>query len=125
MSALQTRILWILAAVVVAAACARWLQVPDPYRAGAAITVEDRREHRFRDYTWTQTEHLLHALAAEVDRAPDAITRARVLARIASLQNERGFAAQAEAAAREALRLAPSDAETRRLLNAPLVLAPR
>ena len=117
-------ILWGLAALLVAWTAVRVARSPDPYSAGAATVIEDRREHRFRDYTWAQAEQVLHTLAREAEAAPDAVTRARALARIASLQHERGFVAQADAAAREAMRLAPTDAEARRMMTTPLTLPP-
>jgi hypothetical protein len=118
---LQLRIAWVLALALVAASVWRAASLGDPYRSGVRVgTVEDRREHRFRDLTWSETQHLLKDLLESASRAPDAAARARALARLAALQQERGLAANAAAAAHEALRLAPEDPEVRRLLTTPL-----
>lgn len=113
-------VVWGLALALVAAAIVRVASTPDPYRVGAPIVIEDRREHRFRNATWSEAEALLQRIAREVETATDAQTRARALARIASLQQERGYSAQADYAAREALRLAPTDPTVRQLLNTPV-----
>lgn len=114
--------MWGLAALLLLAAVARIVRLPDPYVAGAAAPVEDRRQYAFRDLTWSQTQRLFESLVASAERAPDNLTRARFLARVAALQHERGMDEPAQAAAREALRFAPQDAETRRLIAAPLDL---
>jgi len=117
------RATWALAILLLAGAGWRARALPDPYRAGAALgAVDDRREHRFRDLTYTQTQRLFDRLLQEATRAQDPAARARGLARIAALQRERGLTEAADAAAGEALRTAPDDPEVRRILSAPLVL---
>jgi hypothetical protein len=119
----RERGLWIVAALLLAAAFWRLGRLPDPYADGSkTVPVEDRRQHRFRDLGWSQTEQLFRSLVTSAEQAPDPVTRARFLARAAALQQERGLGDAAQAAAREALRFAPNDAETRRLLSAPLDL---
>lgn len=122
MNRTQERVVWGLAALLLLAAVARIVRLPDPYVAGAGSPVEDRRQYAFRDLTWSQTQRLFESLVGAAERAPDNITRARFLARVAALQHERGMDEPAQAAAREALRFAPQDAETRRLIAAPLDL---
>jgi hypothetical protein len=115
------RIVWAVALLLLAAAGYRASRLPDPYAAGASVgRVEDRREHRFRDLTYTETQRLFEKLLATATRAPDAATRGRALARIAALQRERGLEEAAQAAATEALRFAPHDPEVQRLLQSPL-----
>ena len=122
MSRIQERIVWALATILMLAAVARLDLLPDPYAVGATVPVEDRRQYRFRALTWSQTQRLFESLVAAAERAPDDVTRARYLARVAALQHERGMDEPAQAAAREALRFAPNDAETRRLIASPLDL---
>jgi len=126
MSRAQEWIVWVLAALVLVGAGVRAVRLSDPYRSGAPLgSLEDRREHRFRDLSWSNAERLAANLLAAAERAPDALSRARFLARLASLQRERGFEAASRAAAAEALRLGGSDPETRRLLASPLEVTPR
>jgi len=122
LSRIQERIVWALATILMLAAVARLDLLPDPYAVGATVPVEDRRQYRFRALTWSQTQRLFESLVAAAERAPDDVTRARYLARVAALQHERGMDEPAQAAAREALRFAPNDAETRRLIASPLDL---
>lgn len=122
MNRLQERIVWGLAALLIGASWARIAMLPDPYAAGARSPIEDRRQYRFRDLDWSQTQRLFESLVQAAERAPDDLTRARYLARVAALQHERGMDEAAQAAAREALRFAPNDAETRRLIASPLDL---
>ena len=122
MSRARERIVWGVAVLLALAAVARLGMLPDPYAAGTAVPVEDRRQYRFRDFSWSQTQRLFESLLAAAERAPDDVTRARYLARVAALQHERGMDEPAQVAAREALRLAPNDAETRRLIASPLDL---
>lgn len=120
------RLVWVLAVLLLAGAGARLVVRPDPYRAGAPLgAVEDRRLHRFRDLSWSQTERLASSVLLAAERAPDRLTRARLLAQFASLQRERGFEAASRAAAAEALRLGGHDAETQRLLASPFEVKPR
>jgi hypothetical protein len=96
---------------------------PNPYAPGAPLpTVEDRRDHRFRNLTYAQAQRLLDGLMRAADRAPDAHQRALALAHAASLQHERGYQEFADRAAREAVRIAGDDSEVRRLLATPLDL---
>jgi hypothetical protein len=119
-------IVWALAVVLLVATGWRAAARPDAYRAGAALgAIEDRREHRFRDLSWSAAQQLFDFYLQAAERAPDPLTRARNLARLAALQRERGFDAGAQAAAAEALRLGGNDAETRRILANPLELPPR
>ena len=122
MSRIQECLVWALAAILMLTAVVRLGMLPDPYAVGATVPVEDRRQYRFRALTWSQTQRLFESLVAAAERAPDAVTRARYLARVAALQHERGMDEPAQAAAREALRFAPNDAETRRLIASPLDL---
>jgi len=93
------------------------------HQAGASpVAIEDRREHRFRNLTYSQTEHLLDALLRRAYAATTAKERALALARVATLQRERGLQEAAEAAAREALQLSRNDPEVRALLSSPLRL---
>ncbi len=86
------------------------------------VAIEDRREHRFRNLTYSQTQHLLDALLRRAYAATTPKERALALARVATLQRERGLQEAAEAAAREALQLSRSDPEVRALLSSPLRL---
>lgn len=122
MNRAQARIVWGLAALLLVTGVVRLGLLPNPYAPGTAAPVEDRRQYRFRDLTWSQTQRLYESLVAAAERAPDAVTRARYLARVAALQHERGMDEPAQAAAREAMRFAPQDAETRRLIASPLDL---
>lgn len=123
MTSLQLRIASAFVLALVVASAWRAARLPDPYRTDAPVgAVEDRREHRFRDLTWSETQRLLQGLLETASRASDAPSRARALAQVASLQRERRLAESAEAAAREALRLSPTDPEVRRLLATPLEL---
>lgn len=122
MNRVQERIVWGLAALLVVASVIRIGLLPNPYAPGVASPVEDRRQYRFRDLSWSQTQRLFESLVASAERAPDNVTRARYLARVAALQHERGLDEPAQAAAREAMRFAPQDAETRRLIASPLDL---
>lgn len=118
---ISTGILWIVAAALVVLAVVRPHGLPDPYAPGAATgTIEDRRQHHFRNWSYARTQELAASLLEEARRATSDRTRALALARLATLQRERGFQAQAEAAAREALRLAGSDPEVRRVVSQPL-----
>jgi hypothetical protein len=123
MTAAQQRIVWLLALLLGLATAWMAATRPDPYRAGAPLgALEDRREHHFRDLTWSGTQRLFEGLLAAAQRAPDPVSRARFLARVASLQHERGIDEGARAAAAEAMRLGGDDAEVRRLLGTPLEL---
>ena len=134
MSRIQECLVWALAAILMLTAVVRLGMLPDPYAVGAAgavgavravgaaVPVEDRRQYRFRALTWSQTQRVFESLVAAAERAPDDVTRARYLARVAALQHERGMDEPAQAAAREALRFAPNDPETRRLIASPLDL---
>ena len=117
------RLAWMVAILLLIAAGWRVRALPDPYRDGAPLgAVDDRREYRFRDLTYTQTQRLFDRLLQEATHASDPVARGRSLARIASLQRERGLTEAADAAAAEALHTAPNDPEVRRLLSAPLQL---
>lgn len=123
MTRLQMQIVWSLAALLVLSAGWRARALPDLSREGAAVgAIEDRREHHFRNLTYSQTQRLFERLLQAAERAPDSATRARDLARIAALQHERGLIEAAEAAAGEALRFAPDDPQVRRLLSTRLDL---
>jgi hypothetical protein len=121
----RTSIVWVVAGVVVAATAVRLGRLPDPYAAGAVSPVEDRRQYRFRNLSRSETQHLFEKLVEAAEKAPDPITRGRFLARVAALQHERGMDEAARAAAQEALRFAPRDPETRRILASPLELDSR
>ena len=117
------RIVWLVAVLLVAAAGWRAARLPDPYRDGAPVgTLEDRRENRFRNLTHSQTSRILEHLIESAANARDGQARARQLARVASVQHERGLAEASEYAAREALRYATDAAEVRRILEAPFDL---
>lgn len=112
-------VLWILTAALFALTLVRLQNIA----AGVAPdVVEDRRQHHFRDWTYTRTETLAASFLEQAGRAGTDAERALALARLAALQRERGLHERAEAAAREALRLAGGDAEVRRVLAAPLDL---
>jgi hypothetical protein len=115
--------LWLLTVLLVATAGWRAARLPDPYRDGAPVgVVEDRREYRFRHLTHSQTTRILEHLIESAANARDRQARARHLARVASVQQERGLTEAAEYAAREALRYATDPAEVRRILETPLDL---
>ena len=115
--------LWIAAALLAGVACWRAVAGPDAYADGAVSgPIEDRRLHRFRNATYTETQHWFETLLERAGRAGDPTTRARALAALASLQRERGMMNQATAAAEQAQRLAPADPEVRRLLSQPIDL---
>jgi hypothetical protein len=84
--------------------------------------VEDRRLYRFRDLSFSATERIAAALLDGAAHAPDATSRARMLATLAALQRERGMTNRAQAAEAEARRLAPDDLEVQRLLSRPVDL---
>lgn len=90
--------------------------------SASPLAIEDRREHRFRNLTYTQTQRLLDGLLRRAYAATTPKERALALARVAALQQERGLREAAEAAAREALQLSRSDPEVRALLSNPLRL---
>jgi hypothetical protein len=123
MSARPLQILWVVAGLLVVVAGWRAVRLPDPYRPGQPLgVIEDRREYHFRDLGYAETQRLLQQLLGSAARASDPRARALELARIAALQHERGLSEPAEAAARDALRLAPDDPEVRRILASPLDL---
>jgi hypothetical protein len=123
MSSGPIRALWALAALLVVVCAWRLARLPDPSQPAASLgTLEDRREHRFRDLGFGETQRLLEALLRRAEATPEPRARALLLARLAALQRERGLDESAQAAAREALRLAGSDPEVQRLLQAPLDL---
>jgi len=123
MSTRPLQILWIVAGLLILVAGWRAVRLPDPYRPGQPLgAIEDRREYHFRDLGYAETQRLLQQLLGSVARASDPRERARGLARVAALQHERGLSEPAEAAARDALRLAPDDPEVRRILASPLDL---
>lgn len=120
-------VLWGIAAVLIAVALVRalrveWAHLPD---AGPP-RVEDRRQHRFRSFTFTQAERMLRHLVRQSRAARTPRERALTLARIAALQQERGFLDEARAAGEQALQLAARDAqmqaEVRGILTQPLRL---
>jgi len=114
---------WAAACLMSGIAAARAARGPNPYAAGAAAgAIEDRRLHRFRNATYTETQRLFDTLLQRAGQAHDVVTRARALAALAALQRERAMQNQATAAAQEAQRLAPADPEVRRLLSQPLDL---
>jgi hypothetical protein len=115
------RALWITTLVVLAAAGWRLAQVEWSYRSTSApLRIEDRREHRFRNLTWSQAEAVLNHLLRQAYAAREPHDRALALARVASLQRERGLDAAANAAAREALQLSRNDPEVRAILTRTL-----
>lgn len=115
--------LWIAAGLLAGVACWRAIAGPDPYADGVTSgQVDDRRLHRFRNATYSETQRWFNTLLERAGRAGDPTTRARALAALASLQRERGMMNQAAAAAEQAQRLAPADPEVRRLLSEPLDL---
>jgi len=121
MTARPVQILWCVAVLLVLAAGWRAVHLPDPYRPGQPPgVIDDRREYHFRDLGYGATQHLLQQLLGAVARAHDPRARAIALARVAALQHERGLSEPAQAAARDALRLAPDDPEVRRILASPL-----
>jgi hypothetical protein len=125
MTRAQQRIVWSLALLLVVATAWMAARRPDPYRAGAPLgALEDRREHHFRDLGWSSTQRLFEGLLDAAGRAPAGVERARILARVAALQHERGIEEGARAAAAEAMRLGGDDPEVRRLLGTPLEIAP-
>ena len=84
--------------------------------------VDDRRQHHFRHLTYTQTQRLVDGLLRSAYAAPSPRERALALARVAVVQRERGLLEAAAAAAREAMQMAPNDADVRATLAAPLRL---
>lgn len=109
-----TSLLWILALALVGVALARTSAVEWSYLpTSPAPRVEDRRAHRFRDFTYGQSERLLRQLLRQAQAAPTPRERALALARVATLQRERGFRESARAAGEEALQLAGNDAQMR------------
>ena len=120
---MTVRWVWLLVLGLALLAGWRLESVSWQHQAGASpVAIEDRREHRFRNLTYSQTEHLLDALLRRAYAATTAKERALALARVATLQRERGLQEAAEAAAREALQLSRSDPEVRALLSGPLRL---
>lgn len=120
-------ILWGIAAVLIAVALARALRVEWAHLPAAAPPrIEDRRQHRFRSFTFTQAERMLRHLVRQSRAARTPRDRALALARIAALQQERGFLDEARTAGEEALQLAARDthmqAEVRGILTQPLRL---
>ena len=114
---------WAVAVLVLLAGGWRAVSRPDPYAPGSRLpTVEDRRDHRFRNLTYAQAQRLLVGLMHAADQAPNAHHRAVALARAAALQHERGYQEFADDAAREAVRIAGADPEVHRLLAEPLDL---
>ena len=123
MSSAQRRVLWGLAGILLLFCAWRLASQPSPYAAAAPVgAVEDRRLYRFRNLGYMATQDLVEELLRRAAAAPDATVRARWLARLASLQHERGMDEPARAAAGEALRLDANDAEVQRLMRAPLDL---
>ncbi|UCE02598.1 MAG: hypothetical protein JSW67_15405 [Candidatus Latescibacterota bacterium] len=115
------RALWLATFVVLAAAGWRLARIEWTYRSPSApLRIEDRREHRFRDLTWSQAEAVLNRLLRQAYAAREPRERALALARVASLQRERGLDAAANAAAREALQLSRNDPEVRAILTRTL-----
>jgi hypothetical protein len=115
--------LWVAALLLSSFAAWRAAGGPNPYAPGAFTgRVEDRRLYRFRDLSFSATERIAAALMDRAAHAPDAASRARMLAALAALQRERGMMNRAQAAEVEARRLAPDDLEVQRLLSRPLDL---
>jgi len=126
--------LWGAAALALGAALVRTLRVERSYLPGSPPPrVEDRRAHHFRNFTYSQTERMLRHLVRQANGASTPRDRALALARVAALQQERGFLEPARAAGQEALQLTATDpemqAEVRSILTQPLrledVLPPR
>jgi hypothetical protein len=112
--------LWIVAIAILLAGVWRLAAVEWSYRSAPPQTVEDRRAHRFRNLTWSQAERVLNRFLRQAYAAREPRERARALARVASLQRERGLDAAATAAAREALQISANDPEVRAILSRKL-----
>ena len=116
---------WPWAVVVILAVFVGWrLQQLSwrPLPASLAPAVEDRRQHHFRNFTYSQTERLVEGLLRHAYIAPTPRERALALARVAVVQRERGMDEAAAAAAREAMQLGGGDAAIRAILASPLRL---
>ncbi len=120
-------VLWAIAAVLFATALTlalrvEWSFLPDT----TPPRIEDRRANRFRNFTYSQTERMLRHLMRQARAASTPQDRAVYLARVAALQQERGFRDSALAAGEEALQLTANDAqlqaEIRSILTRPLRL---
>ena len=119
----RARWLWLLVLGLALLAGWRLQAVPWQHRAETSpVVIEDRRERRFRDFTYSQTQRLLDGLLRRAYAAATPRERALALARVAALQRERGLREAAAAAAREALQLGGSDPAVRALLSGPLRL---
>jgi DNA-binding phage protein len=94
------------------------LSAPQP----PAPAVEDRRQHHFRTFTYSQTERLVTGLLHQAYQARTPRERALALARVAAVQRERGLDEAATAAAREALQQSGGDPAIRTILSNPLRL---
>jgi len=114
---------WGLVAVLALLVGWRLHTVPWRHLAGSpAPAVEDRRQHHFRNLTYTQTQRLVEGLLRNAYAASTPRERALALARVAVVQRERGLDEAAAAAAREATQLAGGDADVRSILAGPLRL---
>ena len=103
-------LLWAIAAFVLAFALARTLRVEWSYLPGSAPPrVEDRRSHRFRNFKYSQADRMLRHLVRQAEAAQNPRDRAIALARVATLQQERGFLESAQRAGQEALQLTERD----------------
>jgi hypothetical protein len=90
-----------------------WLHEP----SAPAPIVEDRRQHHFRDLTYSETERLLQGWLRQAYAASTPRERGLALARAAALQRERGLDAAAQAAAREAMKVSGNDPGVRAILS--------
>ncbi len=120
-------ILWCIAAAVFVVAAVRAVRVEWTYLPGSPPPrVEDRREHRFRNFTYSQAERMLRYLVRQAQSAATPRERALALARVAAMQQERGFLDSARSAGEEALQLSATDpalhSEVRGILTNPLRL---
>ena len=118
-------ILWTWAVLAVLAVVVGWRLQVVTYRhlsESPAPVVEDRRQHHFRNLTYTQTQRLVETLLRSAYIAATPRDRALALARVAAVQRERGLDEAAAAAAREAMSLSGDDPAVRAILAAPLRL---
>lgn len=120
-------ILWCVAAAVFVVAVVRSVRVEWRHLPGSPPPrVEDRREHRFRNFTYSQAERMLRYLVRQAQSAQTPRDRAIALARVAAMQQERGLIEPARSAGEEALQLSANDpalrSEVRGILTKPLRL---
>jgi hypothetical protein len=104
------------AAIVVRLHGLTWYHEP----GAPAPSVQDRRQHRFRNLTYTQTQRLLQGWLRQAYAAATPREQGLALARVAALQRERGLDAAAQAAAQEAMKVSRNDPEVRAILARPL-----